>query len=352
MIKCLPITVNPHITSECWTYYKFAILQSQKYYWKWLCNNMGLFVDYNGNALYGEKGNKYPLSYFDTVLNFSTAKFSKISSEKIVDFIIRSINNGKYVILDVNINKINNSNKKDFKLHETLIYGYDTKEKCFYSPILFEKFKVVKIDFETLISAYDDARMFYLSNKNKIFERITWFNGITLVKPISNYRPSNLEYDFYCRLKRESQGRVCSFGNSFENINATQHIEGLLKYTVIENRLDKVIKGELNKNSLFGNLHACSLKIYEVHNMMSFVFEKFLIKYKHDTSLNTEYERYKLCCHEMKKIILLIEKFYYTHNEELIIKIRNGFSTLYDIEKDIYEKYANRLRELYTKRII
>ena len=61
MKKILNISNDTLVNSECWTYYKFAIMQNSKSFDVWLTNHMELYIEQNGNAVFGYDGMMYPV---------------------------------------------------------------------------------------------------------------------------------------------------------------------------------------------------------------------------------------------------------------------------------------------------
>lgn len=102
MKKILNISNDTLVNSECWTYYKFAIMQNSKSFDVWLTNHMELYIEQNGNAVFGYDGMMYPLSYYGDILNIREKHILDISAEQIVSFLIEQIDNGNYVVLDLN----------------------------------------------------------------------------------------------------------------------------------------------------------------------------------------------------------------------------------------------------------
>ena len=139
--KILPIEIKPMVTSECWTYYKFAILQTVNNFDYWLSTHMSIYMDNNGRVLFGENGSFYPLSYYNDILKIGEEKYGSISQNDIVDFLISEIDKGNYIILDVNYNKIANRSREVFRFHETLVYGYNKKDKVLLCPKLYGQHK-------------------------------------------------------------------------------------------------------------------------------------------------------------------------------------------------------------------
>lgn len=81
--KILNISNDLLINSECWTYYKFAIIQTSDYFETWLTNHMDLYIDQNANAIFGNDGMMYPLSYYSDILN--------IGEKHILDVLLRNL---------------------------------------------------------------------------------------------------------------------------------------------------------------------------------------------------------------------------------------------------------------------
>ena len=51
--KTLPIELKPLVTSECWNYYKFAIMQTMPEFDVWLASHPQLYISQNGIVYYG-----------------------------------------------------------------------------------------------------------------------------------------------------------------------------------------------------------------------------------------------------------------------------------------------------------
>lgn len=109
---------------------------------------MKIYFDQNGNAIFGENGNMYPLSHFFDILSIYDGNIFSVTKDNIVDYLIDKINQDTYIIIDLNYPRINGVDDV-FWLHETLIYGYDTQTKEFLTPLLSDSgFKKSKIRFK------------------------------------------------------------------------------------------------------------------------------------------------------------------------------------------------------------
>lgn len=67
---------------------------------------MKLYIDQYGNAVFGNDGMMYPLSYYSDILNISEKHIFDVPAEKVVNFLIKQIDSGNYVILDLNYKRI------------------------------------------------------------------------------------------------------------------------------------------------------------------------------------------------------------------------------------------------------
>lgn len=75
-MKKLPIKIDSYVMSECWTYYKFAIIQTHPNYLEWLAGHMGLFFAVNCNCFFGDKCYRFPMEYFNDILQFEEINVS------------------------------------------------------------------------------------------------------------------------------------------------------------------------------------------------------------------------------------------------------------------------------------
>ena len=70
-IKKLPLKKNPIITSECWTYYKMAIIETHANAQAWLASHMKLMstTDPFAKAFYGENMCIHNMHYYADILD-------------------------------------------------------------------------------------------------------------------------------------------------------------------------------------------------------------------------------------------------------------------------------------------
>ena len=199
-----------------------------------------------------------------------------VPTNEIVLYLIECINKGYYVILDLNYKKLLDCNSSDFQLHETLIYGYDSDKRIFFTPLLKNgSFKKVQITYETLCRAYNDSINYFLSNKNQKFNRRMWFLGITLLKPKKNYRNPNAIYDFINKVRLEQEG-YCFQRQSLENSQTYMFYTGVSCLKRLAQLLNNYIKRNNRSDDDLKKYQMACLKIYQNQNIILYSMEWFL----------------------------------------------------------------------------
>ncbi len=318
MITKLPIVLKPHITSECWTCYKFAVMQTSKFYTDWLMSHMELVTFSTGHSTFGYNERVYNLSYFNEILNIEDGNLLEIYPEIIIDFIKKQIMDKKYVIIDLEINTLFKVKNNDANIHETLIYGYNDEEKVFYSLSIthlgtFES----KLSFESVKESYSYVYDYYKKNKNHFFDRRNYFAGISLISLKDFYYNSNKEYDFFKKLHRtldKSAYKKIIFGSDY---TVSEYTMGIYRYRYLAELLSTHLKDDQHESQTL----IAVLKVYEYHTLTlaalsSIVDENSDVVKKYTIHKNNYYN-----------IFQRFLKYTFTHNkqalEKIIFEIRN-----------------------------
>ncbi len=350
--KELPISSKPLISSECWTYYKFAVTQDKNHFNFWLANHMRLSLLDNGSAVFGENAMAYPLSYFSDILNIEEADILYVKPIQITNFIIEQINNNKYVLLDLNYKKIIKQDSSGFRLHETLVYGYDCETKEFLTPVLTKgNFKPKRISFETLISAYTDARNYYYQDNIRKFNRRRWFYGITIITPKTVYKNTNAYFDFICRLNWEMCDNIytrCSYAESDNRSYLCKYYTGGSCLLHMSTLIEHLLIDEIKLDDLRRYTKSC-LKIYENHNIILRLMKWFISDIDETNKLLisscSEYER---CCETMYNNIMLLYKCQMVSNINTLLLIKDELKSLYSVEKIVINNFIREATKSYT----
>ena len=353
MKKVLPINMKPYITSECWTYYKFSILQTNKTHRAWLMNFMKVWTDEKGISFFGSPSERNQQSYYRDILDIKDGKLPLCSAESIVEYLINEIDLGCYIILDVNLKKILRS-AKEFDLHEILIYGYDIKEKCFYSPLLTNGiFSETLIKFEVLQDAYADVFKYYKEDPNNIFWRRYWTYGIMLLKP-KNYIPkTDYYFDFIREIREEKTGCIYQKKDLDNNLDITNEVTWItgIATLVLLNKL--FCEAYQNKDYLYEHIldwgKTC-LKLCEHQNINLISMKTFEKDFNAEKDLNDIINEYGQCCEEMRRIHLLYLKSSCTGNGDLLLRIADKLFCLYEREKDVLNRFDEPAAQIYIQK--
>lgn len=355
-LKLLPISPKPFITSECWTYYKLSIIQTLPVFDLWLANHMKIYSNQYGDAFYGDAGRLYPLSYFSEILDMEEKSIFDISSTEIIDFIIRQIDKGNYLIIDANYNKLLGRNLSSFWFHETLIYGYDTDTQEFITPLLSnQSFKETRISFQVFKDSYEDILDFYTQNKEAFFDRRSYFFPITILRPKHNYTNANACYDFVAKLRYELTGMMyteqqySSSGNSEETYTYCTGLPCMPYFVNIMQDLINPIGETQDKPERY--CKTC-LKLYENQNMLLHSMKWFTNEYvKGSKPLEELIKQYENCCNTMYNNVLLFYKYLLNRDNRIIERIINSLNQTYDIEKGLLEEMIPLITKLYTEQL-
>lgn len=354
-LKKLRIAEQALITSECWTYYKFLVLQNSSGFEEWILSHMRLYISENCSSVFGEKGDMYSLEYYSNILKFDEINIVSCQKNGIVKTLIELLETEKYVILDVNYNRIIKSNKDDFWLHETLIYGYDEDSQVFYSPIMRNgHFVLEEIPFEVVEVAYGDVVDYYNQDKMRLFNRRRWFYGVTAISLHSCYHNDNKYYDFIDKLIKEIKGEIflkqewCSDETTKTN---GVFYEGLSILLLLSRKCRQAIEDDVILEKLWRN-SVSFLKLYEHQYLIQRGMKFFLRSVcKYSIEMKNLIEQYSKCCSEVKNIIYMFQKLQLTADKKILDRIAMKFEKLYMVEKDILEKYVSIARKEYIEMI-
>lgn len=340
MLRKLQLSKEVFINSECWTYYKFAVMQTSDYFETWLTNHMELYIDQNGNAVFGNDGMMYPLSYYGDILNIREKHILDISDEQIVSFLIEQIDNGNYVVLDLNYKRILFPETDEFQLHETLVYGYDLENREFLVPLMKKGvFKESRVDFEILTRAYQESFNYYQRDINRLFNRRLWFLGITIIKLKRNCDNANKFYDLIRKINIYLEGR----NYTKKNIYSKEDDKGYTFYTGISclSYIISLIEASLEDHSIENSAIAekyrkACLKILESQKMIlhliKWAFTNLKVK---DADGNLLIKEYEHCCNKTNAAVLLFYKYRTLKDANIINRILNNLRESLVIEKKI-----------------
>lgn len=342
--ECLDICDKPLIESECWSYYKFAMMQTLDEIPLWLTNHFSVFVTNDGTALFGENGKVYPLTYYSDLLDIIDGEILSVHSRSIVDYLKQKIHQGYYVVLDVNYNKLKNDN--GFWLHETLIYGYTSTG--FYTTILKNgSFVSQCISYDIIESAYDDAWEYYKADVNRVFYRRAWFYGITLVKLKKGFRNDNAQYDALNKLRAEMDGGmyiIDKYGN--DGTNAPKYFTGSACLKHIIDLLSSLDNNDENIFHKMRNYKNACVKIVENQKILCEIM-RWCIRDNNGEEICEMVEAYEKSINNVMVAAMLFNKFEQTTNRDIIVRIIDRLNDTTVIQKDLIGNFIPMVTSIY-----
>ncbi len=326
LTKILNIEVPP-IYGYLHHAYHLSVAQRHPQFYKWFyCNYIQL--EYNPTTDWLNfysldiKKNYYPLLNVE-VLSNTTIKINKVD---ILDFIINCVNNNRYIWLYTD--EFYDPNKTSFNtkhfVHESLIYGYDLNNRCFYSVGFNNKYLYATsiINFEDFVIAYNSVETHF---------------------EIRTFKPdTNVSYEFdLINVKGLMEDYVYSNNSSLRNRmfgcnNNSDIIYGIEIYKYLKMNFENPISSDYLNDIR-------PLHILSEHKKTMVSRIKFLYENKYIDSPETIINEFI----DIEDKVLLLRniqiKYIITGKIELIQKIVKSFNELYIQETQAYTDLINRI---------
>lgn len=355
-MKKLPVVINPIVTSECWTYYKMAIIQALPSYRAWLALNMMICMEENGWTEYGIVGGNinggYEQSDYSSIFDIKEEDFTAISEEDIIEYLISKIDHGNYMILIVDYNLLRAPDYYDGDqwFHEALIYGYDREKRCFFAPVLKQGgFKDTSISFDLMKEAYKLSRDHYIEKYEEAFEKKYWYFVITKIKPKEDYIPANIYNEYIARLDKEDMGGrfdkyILNDNNEFSYHN-TYYIGALAQLHAAE-----LLRTYANEGEEKIKLHNIRKAILHIAERIQILYEGMLW-FINDIGAENKAEVLKMTdefislINRNRQNILLVEKYAITEDKSILLRTADRIEQNYKIEKELIGKYKEYVKE-------
>lgn len=353
--KILEIDKNTLITSECWNYYKFCVFQLVPQYIEWFVNHFKLYLNADGSAFFGEYGEIYSISYYNALIEIEEKPLNALHPDNLIEFIIQQINRDKYIILDLNYQKLYDTNKEHFWLHEALIYGYDLENQEFIIPVLKHGIIFVekRVPFSKIIEGYKDVIQYYRDDKARLLDRRFWFYGCTIIKPKLYYFNSNAYYDFLERLQWELSESIFMKGDEehwtsqniipkvFTGLACIKQLANIIEANFQQEKVD-IVKIETYRKSC--------LKFLENSNIIllltKWYFKKFSSDQKSDI-INRQNEN----CIILKRTVMLFHKYSITGDKLILFRINDNLRFIYETQKVLLNELLEEAKKVYIEKL-
>lgn len=364
MKRILPLRIKAIIKSSCSMYYRMAIIETLPNYRSWLSVNLKGFIETNGDAKYGELSEEYLPSHFHSVFLINEVLQSSIEEKAITEYLVSSINEGKYVILYLDYNELldSGSARIDNWYHETLIYGYDYERKVFFSPILNKNiFAEREIPFAKIETAYSSSKQYFKENPEYSLSRNKWYHLITEIKPKELVTPPNVLFEYLLGLERELKGGLVEkyvFSDGEETLGRTKfkdnnfaHEKGCFYGIAMVLHVSMMLKNYATSEKDPSSIR-CAFAIKSVRFLLervTILYEGMLWfveyrKIKNNDEIETILQAYRELIQLSKRNTLLMEKFIIKGNFGIFIKVSDTVERCYFLEKDILMRFTEIVR--------
>lgn len=348
-MKKLPLSYDNQLNGECWTFYKFSILNTAEIAKPWLATHIEFYINENMCGGYGDyDGEYYRMRYYSDILSMQRISVSNTTSDKALDIIHGEIEKGRYIILYLNFNRFYNI--EGISLHELLIYGYDDEKKIYHCPFLINgKFKEVEVPYDLVQVAYDDARKLYIEDGWQLLVNRSYYFGITSLQIRDDYRNDNWVADYIDKIDHELHGKriiqvdVCSKEQT-ERIIYTGNacLDGLSSF------LKKTYEDSFLSETMSWRLLRTFKMMYDYRRIFISSIEWFIetINCKNEALFKVLAE-YEECANNVKNCYLMLYKYLLKKDFHLIECIIHTLEKLQLKERSVLLNYRELIWPYY-----
>ncbi|MDR2418297.1 MAG: hypothetical protein LBD79_04515 [Treponema sp.] len=357
-MKQLPIELNPSITSECWTYDRLCIIETDPASPEWVASHYSVFMHWEGQIHFGDGMNSYSMSYYDDILEHQCVPIEQYRSQELIRHFEQWIDEGYYVIVDMNLGDLIKG-YKNFKVHEILLYGYDEQRRVFYSPLQNEKtgqFESFELEYDVIPPAIESAIAYYREKPNeRLWHFYNFFYPLTKLKIRQTYNDDNMfilkalkklevECNSYCHeigIYKQTQELDCKFIN-YTGLGCLIGMKEILNGILEDN--DQSSKGQDNVDKLF--------KLYEHRCIMRSMLELLREKLGIDNeAYKSAFETYCSDIASMRECYLLMEKARISGKLNSLPGIIQRLDTIYENDYDSLRVIDGIAREKMSERL-
>lgn len=349
----LPCKINTNLGIECWTFYKMAIIQTLPEHMNWLSSHMNIFCGELGEGVYFGKDNRpHDSAYYSDILDIEEIDIYSVAPNKIAERIKHELNNDFYYVVFLR-------NEEGFS-HEIFIYGYDDSNHSFNTVAIGENghFCETLISYETVIEQYCNNYEYLKLNPDQYYCKSNFGYVMYRMKPNTKYIRKNYAVEYFDKLYYEVYGTrtdLCYSDDYNQYLTPCSFYTGVTclirvneKINALANSSDqerKNIELYIVKNNLF--------KLYEyrllLNNSMKWYEEQWRIDDPNILSLHNEYSS---CCYDMERTCMMLLKYIYTNDQDLLYRIQDELMLQYAKERKILCEYVNVIREFYNSQVL
>ncbi len=352
-MRKLPVVLQSEIVSECWTFYKMAVIQTHPRLEEWFASKrLDVFLSENGShSCFGEYGAMYPLSYYGDILHISEVQDP--NPIHIVDRIERGIDAGQYTIVYLNFTTLFNDTMHESPyIHEMLIYGYDESRRVFYCAHVGKEYELA---YDLFLENYTGVWDLFRREPELLFPRRMWYFLVTSISLNLDYHNDNACYDFLKKVEREWKvGTVIKNEYSKWGEKENQIVYHCGIYALLALR-DKLLWMR-TQSPTTDECYTYSLIILKFCEHRSILLRSMAWFMEHNGFLNEEktavpmracYGRYEKCVIRMKKIHALFLKYSLVKSPAICIRVIDCLQAQYALEYEALEAFYQKAIEFY-----
>ncbi len=346
----LPICLAPDITTECWNYYRMAIVNAYSKMDLCLINEFNqIYMDAHREIHYGfsmYKVNMYQV--YSKVLNTFDQPISELNtSSDFITFVNRCLQNGMYPIVECDYGvlfKGVDGYEDESYIHEILIYG--RQDDHYLIPCLKnDRWKEQKISEEKVAAAFLKRKTWTYEIEQEYFWRREYQAPFTILQPRAVYDTRTSIYDFYydvfhilersCienQLYQSKEYYACEFSGVLAVYNGVLE----MMHDLLDDRFD-IIKDEydlpLNIKRLYE--YAC-------------LFEKHMKYYQKISGFYIPlivYNKWKQLKDSLQKSSMLAIKYAYTLDKKVIYNLSDAILQSFKIHHSALEILESKLKQ-------
>lgn len=351
MKKILPVNTKTFINSECWTFFRTAIIDTSDSGRDWICTHYNLCMNRHRQIMFGDKEYHYTFDHYSSILDYDEIELNNTAD--IIKTMREGILNEEYFLLNCNSEYLLTGQYAPLdpkSIHEYLFYGFDDEKQTFQYLSIRGRKGVVEseIAYDTLGIIYKEMLIYYCQNPGERFSFATWNNyPITKIK-LKPYRTrdSAFIYQVLHRLRvyldgavvynnfYDSNGNVTSV-NQYKNYIGLGCFIGLIE--LIEDRLES---GECNNITRYPiNILLSIKKLCEHRKIFIEALNRLAAKLKCKTNdIDILLQAYKQTSVNIDVCFADIIKYDQTENIELLKGIKEKLLEVYREEQNLLDR--------------
>ena len=208
----LPFDYNAAVVTECWTFYRLAIIQTTPFGREWLASHLRVFMQRRFRVYFGENFQIYYHQYYHDILRYEGIDIRTLPPESLVDLLKRHVRQGRYTLVECDFDQLNGQPSGKPVFHEILVYGFDDERQVFFTPVLgaSRRFSRWEVPYACLIESYRSMRKYMTAHPAEQYHLMNHYHYmVTRISIDPHYRPDDTPIMAIAKMREEALG--CQF---------------------------------------------------------------------------------------------------------------------------------------------